>query len=270
MPHRILVLEDDEVSAQVLNGMLEPQGYDVSLAAHSADAWVALRKRPADLLVLDTNLDGEQGWEFLAAVRSHPFFGPLPTIVYSGVSQRDVVQKYMRLGVQGMLVKPYSADRLIAEIQRLTQISWRDKLFEPIDSLRARSGFDDEKLAGLYRSTAGEIDRVLAEVSTVLNRDPGDSGAIKRVTSLRIGARNVGFPALEKIVNDAEKGALNFDNDRVTRMVTDLPAAVSMLRERANMLAPEPGAPAPGEPSSEVNQSAVPAIESVTPEKPLS
>jgi CheY-like chemotaxis protein len=260
MPYRILVLEDDEISAQVLNGMLEPQGHDVALAARSSDAWVALRQKPADLLVLDTNLNGEQGWEFLEAVRSHPFFSPLPTVVYSGVSQRGIVQKYMRLGVQGMLVKPYSADRLTAEVVRLTQTCWRDKLFEPVETLRARTGFSDEKLAEIYRHSAKEIDRVLADVSPVLKRDPGDSDAIKRVTSLRSVARNIGFPALEKVVNDAEKGALNFENDRVMRVLTDMPAAVSMLRERAARLAPEPEEVAPVEAAVAEKPAPVPAI----------
>jgi CheY-like chemotaxis protein len=259
MPYRILVLEDDEVSAQVLTGMLEPLGHDVAVAARSAQAWEVLRKKPADLLVLDTNLNGEHGWEFLDAVRQHPLFGPLPTVVYSGVSERGVVQKYMRLGVQGMLVKPYSADRLTAEVARLTQTCWRDKLFEPIDALRARTGLADAKLAELYRSAAKEIDRVLADVAPVLRRDPGDTVAIKRVTSLRNSARNTGFAALEKIVNEAERGAVNFENDRVLRLLTDLPVAINMLRERALRLAPEPEEPVPAE------KPAVPAIEGQAP-----
>jgi len=255
MPYRILVLEDDEVSARVLTGMLEPLGHDVAVAANSTQAWEALRKKPADLLVLDTNLVGEQGWQFLETVRQHPFFGPLPTIVYSGVSERGVVQKYMRLGVQGMLVKPYSADRLTAEVARLTQACWRDKLFEAIDALRARTGFTDAKLAELYRGVAKEIDRVLADVAPVLRRDPGDTAAIKRVASLRTSARHIGFAALEKIVTDAERGAVNFENERVLRLVTDLPAAIAMLRERAQPLAPEPEEPAPVD-----KPAAVPAI----------
>lgn len=256
MAHRILVLEDDDVSAQVLSGMLEPLGHDVAIAPGSALAWEALRKKAADLLILDTNLVGEHGWEFLETVRQHPLFGPLPTVVYSGVSERGVVQKYMRLGVQGMLVKPYSADRLTAEVVRLTQSCWRDKLFEPIDALRARTGLSDPKLAELYRGVAKEIDRVLAEVAPVLRRDPGDTAAIKRVTSLRSAARNIGFAALEKLVNDAERGAINFENERVTRLLTDMPAAIAMLRERALRLAPETD-----EPGGTGEKAAVPAIE---------
>lgn len=240
MAHRILILEDDEVSAQVLAGMLEPLGHVVAVAARSSQAWESLRAAPADLLVLDTNLVGEHGWEFLEAVRQHPLFGPLPTIVYSGVSERGVVQKYMRLGVQGMLVKPYSADRLTVEVTRLTQSCWRDKLFEPVESVRARTGLPDAKLAELYRGVAKEIDRVLGEVGPVLQRDPGDPAAMKRATSLRSSARGIGFSALEKLVNDAERGSVNFENDRVMRLLTDLPAAITMLRERALRLAPEP------------------------------
>jgi len=261
MPIRILVLEDDEVSAQVLTGMLQPLGHDVAVAARSSAAWDALRKKPADLLVLDTNLVGEQGWEFLDAVRQHPLFGPLPTVVYSGVSERGVVQKYMRLGVQGMLVKPYSSDRLTAEVARLTRTCWRDKLFEPIEALRARMELTEVRLAELYRGVASEIDRVLTDVAPVLRRDPGDTAAIKRVTALRSNARTIGFAALEKIVNDAERGAINFENDRVLRLVTDLPAAIEMLRERALRLAPEPEEPA----ASASGPAPVPAIEQDSP-----
>ena len=254
MPHQILVLEDDEVSAQVLTGMLEPLGHAVVVAAKSAVAWEALRKAPADMLVLDTNLGGEQGWEFLERIRQHPFFGPLPTVVYSGVSERGVVQKYMRLGVQGMLVKPYSADRLVPEVARLTQVCWLDRLFEPVDALRARTGMNDAKLAELYRGVAKEIARVLADAAPVLRRDPGDTAAIRRLTTLRSAARNIGFAALEKMVTDAERGAVNFENERVLRVITDLPAAIAMLRERALRLAPEMEEIIPAD------KSAVPAI----------
>ena len=239
--------------------MLEPLGHQVMLAARSTEAWEALRKSPADLLILDTNLIGEHGWEFLEEVRRHPLFGPLPTVVYSGVSERGVVQKYMRLGVQGMLVKPYSADRLTAEVARLTQTNWRDKLFEPVEALRTRTALPDPKLAELYRGVGKEIDRILGEVAPVLRRDPGDTTAIKRVTSLRSSARNIGFAALEKMVNDAERGAINFENERVMRLLTDLPAAISMLRERALRLAPEPEEPAGG--SAAGDRPPVPAIE---------
>src|SRR5688572_5650757 len=107
----ILMLEDDEISARLASRMLKTNGHEVHVAAKSDAAWVRLQESAVDVLLLDTELDGEQGCDVLAAIRDDVLFRDLSVIVYSSVSRRDIVQRYLTLGVQGILVKPASAER---------------------------------------------------------------------------------------------------------------------------------------------------------------
>jgi len=78
----------------------------------------ALRERGVpSLLLLDLNLPGIDGWDFLDAVVSEPAWCAVPVIVLTGdpeVSQQEA----SALGVDGVLLKPVDADVLLAAVGR--------------------------------------------------------------------------------------------------------------------------------------------------------
>lgn len=224
----ILVLEDDEISARLVSRMLKIDDHEVRVAPRSEDAWNQLQELPIDLLLLDTHLDGENGWEFLERIRKDVLIKQLPVIVYSSVTQREVIKRYLTLGVQGILVKPTTAERLNAEVDRVTRISWRNGLFEAEDAVEARIGLAPGEVSRLYRQAAADLRAALPEL-LVLVENPADEAAISRVGALKSCAINIGFTRLVELLRTITEAAAAGKSEEVEHLLARLTAALRLL-----------------------------------------
>jgi len=224
----ILLLEDDEVTARLAIRMLSKQGHHVLHEVHTEEAWLRLEEAPIDLLILDSQLDGENGWDFLARIRGDILFKELPVIIYTSTVQRDVIQRYLKLGVQGILVKPAAAERMNQETERVTRVPWRKSLFEPEQDVEKRAGLAAGDVTRLYREAAKELSDAIEEVG-VLAEDPANASAISRVSALKSCALNIGYTRLKQVM-DAITSALEAkDGERIRAMTERLPAALQLL-----------------------------------------
>lgn len=224
----ILLLEDDEVTARLAVRMLSKQGHKVLHEACTSEAWLRLEETPIDLLILDSQLDGENGWDFLARIREDILFKELPVIIYSSSAQRDVVQRYLKLGVQGILVKPATAERIIQETERVTRVPWRKSLFEPEQVVEKRAGLAAGDVTRLYRQAAGELRSAIDEVA-LLVEDPANATGLSRVSALKSCALNIGYTRLKDVLEEILKAAGAGDSERIQAMHGRLLAALHLL-----------------------------------------
>lgn len=70
MAHHILIVEDDESEALLYDEEFGEQGYDVKVAASADAALDHVRSRRPDLIVLDINMPGKDGLDFLRDLMS--------------------------------------------------------------------------------------------------------------------------------------------------------------------------------------------------------
>jgi len=115
---RVLIVEADLDTLDLLASCLRGHGYEVEGACDEEAGLDSLRERGVpSLLLLDLNLPGIDGWDFLDAVVSEPAWCAVPVIVLTGdpeVSQQEA----SALGVDGVLLKPVDADVLLAAVGR--------------------------------------------------------------------------------------------------------------------------------------------------------
>lgn len=110
-PLRVLIVEDDASNSEVLSLVLEMAGHQVSTAATAREALVrAVADRPA-VVLLDLGLPDEDGGRITAALRQSLPAGAR-IIITSGTSVDAAEAR--RLGVDGVLVKPFDPERLLA------------------------------------------------------------------------------------------------------------------------------------------------------------
>lgn len=245
----IVILEDDEISARLAARMLRTNGHEVHIAPKSDVAWLRLQESSVDMMLLDTQLDGELGWEVLAVIRSDVLFRELPVIVFSSVSQREVIQRYLTLGVQGILVKPATAERLNNEVDRVTVKSWRKKLFESEEAVQARTGLMPAELSRLYHDAADELRAATPEINTLAD-DFTHAPGLARLTTLRSCAVNIGYPRLAQMVEKMQAAIAATDAEAFRSVAQRLPAALRMLMVHAGIeedLTTEPAETASGE-----------------------
>ncbi len=116
---RIVVVEDEEVIARRLERLIRKALGDRVAAFHSAatldDAMQLLDQERIDVLFLDLNLHGQDGFELLGGVASRSF----QTIVVS--AQHDQALRAFQFGVTDFIPKPFDEARLRQALGRLTQ-----------------------------------------------------------------------------------------------------------------------------------------------------
>lgn len=116
MEAKLLLIEDDIVLGETLRLMLTKKGFSVEVAG---DAITGLQKAYAvkpDVIILDIMLPGMDGWQACTRFRE---MSDVPIIMLTAVgSDKDIV-KGLNMGADDYVVKPVTADELIARIRAL-------------------------------------------------------------------------------------------------------------------------------------------------------
>jgi signal transduction histidine kinase/CheY-like chemotaxis protein len=112
---RIVLAEDNKVSAYFLQEALRQAGHSVAVASDGLDALALLRNSPADLAILDIRMPGMNGLELTERIRKGGAgVDPALPIISVTASQSDEVQERLRrLGVCVQAEKPLSAEQLL-------------------------------------------------------------------------------------------------------------------------------------------------------------
>jgi two-component system, chemotaxis family, chemotaxis protein CheY len=116
---KILVVEDDAVSAELLRDILNMEpGRDLKFAATGWDAWKMLTgfHDGFDLVILDLALPEIDGLELLKRIKASPTLKSLPVIVCTGKSDRNTVGQVLALGIKHYIVKPISPGVVAAKL----------------------------------------------------------------------------------------------------------------------------------------------------------
>jgi DNA-binding response OmpR family regulator/tetratricopeptide (TPR) repeat protein len=117
MTTRILLVEDNERLATMLQGFLVSLGHQVILAGDGNLALSALQDGGIDLLILDLKLPGISGVEVLQRVRKNAAWKDLPVIIMTGVYRGEsYAAAAEKLGVKAYLEKPFSRESFLQAV----------------------------------------------------------------------------------------------------------------------------------------------------------
>ncbi len=109
-PIRVLIVEDDADSVEILRAFLRPLGHEVDRATHGADALMAIRLVRPDVVLLDIRMRPMSGVEVLKRIR---VIDPnLPVIMVTAADDPELVAETREIGAYGYLVKPVDPERL--------------------------------------------------------------------------------------------------------------------------------------------------------------
>lgn len=121
MKQRILIVEDDGFLASIYAQKLELEGFDVSFATNGEDGLKLAQKDHPDLILLDLRLqpDKMDGFELLEKLKADAALKKIPVIVLTNLGQKEDVERCMKLGAAGYLIKahtlPHEAVKRITE-----------------------------------------------------------------------------------------------------------------------------------------------------------
>jgi CheY-like chemotaxis protein len=112
----MLVIEDDERSAELLRIFLEDGGFSVTVARDGEEGIEAARRLRPAAIVLDLLLPRSSGWDVLAELKGDRALADIPVVIVSMLDERG---KGFALGAAGYLVKPVDRDELLGTLRPL-------------------------------------------------------------------------------------------------------------------------------------------------------
>ena len=119
MPRKILAVDDSLSIRQTVRLTLTMAGYEVSEADSGQAALDACDKASFDVVVTDLNMPGMDGIELIRCLRARPQFKFVPILMLTTESQLDRKQQGKSVGATGWIVKPFTADQLVAVIKKV-------------------------------------------------------------------------------------------------------------------------------------------------------
>jgi two-component system, OmpR family, copper resistance phosphate regulon response regulator CusR len=114
---RILVVEDETKTADYLKKGLSENGHVVDVAHHGEDGLHLAMTEPFDLLVLDIQLPGRDGWSILHSLRRAG--RQLPVLILTASDKVEERVKGLDLGADDYLVKPFAFSELLARVRSI-------------------------------------------------------------------------------------------------------------------------------------------------------
>jgi PAS domain S-box-containing protein len=175
---RVLVAEDNEFSAQLMEQLLTRYGHQVRLAANGPEALALAEEGGFDVLLLDIHMPGLDGFGVIGAIRERERArsagrssgpagaettsgGHLPVIALTARSRKEDRQRCLAAGMDDFLTKPVLPAALLEAIDRLTQKDEvrrmkdeKDKEFSGSSSTLLTSSFEESLLDPVAVRTA--------------------------------------------------------------------------------------------------------------------
>lgn len=125
-PLRILAIDDNPTTLEVIARILAPHGYQVRTAAGLSEARPLLERDPADVVITDFRMPGEDGLAVVRMVRER--FPDTEIMMLTGYPSVEGAVHAMRDGVAEYLAKPFTVEELVAAVENLAQRVRRRRL----------------------------------------------------------------------------------------------------------------------------------------------
>jgi len=123
---KILVVDDFSTMRRIIKNLLRDLGFtNTDEADDGTTALPMLQNGHFDFLVTDWNMPGMQGIDLLKAVRADEKLATLPVLMVTAESKREQIIEAAQAGVNGYIVKPFTAQTLEEKI---------NKIFERLDA----------------------------------------------------------------------------------------------------------------------------------------
>ena len=117
MATRVLIVEDEEALATLLDYNLGKEKFDVTVAADGEEGLLKIEENPPDVVILDWMLPKISGIEICRRIRSKPETRNIPIIMLTARSEEADRIRGLETGADDYLTKPFSTNELIARVR---------------------------------------------------------------------------------------------------------------------------------------------------------
>lgn len=116
---KILVAEDDNLVAHVIEFKLKQNGYAVVVASQGEEALALAQAEKPSLIMLDWMMPIMDGLEVLRRLKENPDLKNIPVIILTSRSTESDIVEGLNLGATDYIVKPFKPAELLARIHKI-------------------------------------------------------------------------------------------------------------------------------------------------------
>jgi CheY-like chemotaxis protein len=122
MPHKILIVEDNENNRILLRDILTFQGYEVTVTSDGQEGVALARELIPDLILMDIQMPCMDGMTAVGILKRDPATSGLKIIALTSFAMRGDQEKFLAAGFDGYLSKPISTRELPGLVKQ-----WMDR-----------------------------------------------------------------------------------------------------------------------------------------------
>ncbi len=245
---RILLAEDNPVNATVAMSILSKHGYRADVATNGAEAIELLAEKSYDLVLMDCQMPGMDGYEATREIRrqaSQVLNPEIPIVAMTANVMPGDRQKCLDAGMNDYLPKPVDPNSLIAVIEtwlhedNTTRTSLpaepakeilMDRMIFNKQTLVDRLLGDEELAVDVVEAFLEDIPKQIAALQSAL--ESGDARLVQRKAHLIKGAAgNVGALALHGISLETEQAGADSNLDRAATLVAEVESQFAVLKD---------------------------------------
>src|SRR5712692_332514 len=198
---RILVVDDQEPNRLLLRDLLEAQGHVVTEAADGPEALERVREHPPDVVLLDVNMPGLDGFEVCRRLKADPRTAAIPVLLVTALAHREQRLEGIAAGANDYLTKPIDTADLVLRVRNAIGVR---RLHVEVETQYQRLQELEQQRDSLVHMLVHDLRSPLTAIRAYLDL-------------IRLDAGDNLSPDLTESINEASKTAA-----RMTEMVSDL------------------------------------------------
>ncbi|OGR82053.1 MAG: hypothetical protein A2901_04430 [Elusimicrobia bacterium RIFCSPLOWO2_01_FULL_54_10] len=133
--YKILVADDNQSDAEILSQLLRDNGYECILAHNGIDALESGIRHFPDLILLDVDMPGENGYEVARQLKAHKSTRMVPIIMLTALSELGAKLEGLEAGVDDFITKPYRQVELLTRIRSLLRVKSLNDQLDDVENI---------------------------------------------------------------------------------------------------------------------------------------
>jgi PAS domain S-box-containing protein len=154
---RILIVDDERPTRQILEAMLKPEGFVLSNAGSAEEALAMVAEQAPDLILLDIILPGMDGYELTAKLKGNPSTRAIPIVIITALDDRNARMLGLSAGAEDFVTKPVDRAELSIRVRNLLRLKaysdYHDQYSQMLEGEIGSRSADLVESERLYRST---------------------------------------------------------------------------------------------------------------------
>lgn len=173
---RIVVVEDESLSRDMLVRRLGGRSFDVVGFPTAQDALIHIEDHPTDIVLMDNALPGMTGVDAVRLLREHWSHDSLPIIMVSAMIDSDDVVEALDAGANDYVVKPINFKVLLARIRSALKI--KSNVTVLMEAERQRVVM--ESLARAAATVAEPLGKMVDELEQLMQKNVNDPARLRQ------------------------------------------------------------------------------------------